>query len=230
VFDFHAQEGGYHSVQFEPAEPKPVELAWGMVNGRCMLHVLRDDHIVVRPSPPNNLDEIPLEGALALAYDDRGTLALFAASSPGGAEPRVYVSDNGEDWQYRVVQSPKLLGGRVRVALGRNRAIVTIQGEGAWSSTALDEAFTPYKPLAAAGAIAFDEGILFAAIRKSNGEAVIRVDEAGVTTRVAEIASSDGVAHQIAELAWDASRHTLWGACPQAGLVLMRAPDASLVS
>jgi hypothetical protein len=228
VFDFKAADGGHQSLRFPPGEPKPVALAWGKVKGRWMLHVLRDDQLVVRPAPPNELEELPLPGALTLANDDEGTVAIVTDGSP----PLMYVSDDGEQWNYRGVETsePIRKGAEVHAALGRTGTAISIEGEGVWTSKGRTEPFTPCELLALAGAIALDErGALYAAVHEPLVEAIVRVDPDGTMEHIGELASKGGAVPRITSLAWDASRQTLWGAS-SVGLLLMRAPKAKMPS
>ena len=54
---------------------------------------------------------------------------------------------------------------------------------------------------------------------------IIRVDPAGNATSILEMGSTeDADAPEIASLSWDASRQTLWGASPVAGIFHQVAP------
>ncbi len=228
VFDLKAADGGYHSLRFPPGEPMPLALAWGKVNGRWMLHVLRDDQLVVRPAPPDELMELPLPGAVGLGYDDEGTVAIVTDGSP----PLMYLSNDGEQWNYRGVATSEPIGEGtlVHVALARTGSAIAIEGEGVWTSKGREEPFTPCEPLALAGAIAFDErGSLYAAVHEPLVEAIVRVDPDGTMEHICELASEGGDVPRITSLAWDASRQTLWGAS-SVGLLLMRAPKAKMPS
>jgi hypothetical protein len=54
------------------------------------------------------------------------------------------------------------------------------------------------------------------------------MDSAGTALRIAEIKAAAGAGPHVEQLAWDASRQTLWAAAGEAGLLCSTAPGAKL--
>ena len=106
----------------------------------------------------------------------------------------------------------------------------SIGGGGAYVSRGDDDPFTRCDDLAAAGPLEFEgpspDAALFGAIADGHAGAIVRVDRAGAAMRLAEYGSDGADRIEVASLSWDASRQTLWGASPQAGLVTQASPAA----
>jgi hypothetical protein len=82
------------------------------------------------------------------------------------------------------------------------------------------------------GAIAFEgatsDAALFCARMTTEGtQAIVRVDAEGRATHIADVTKpEDQPVAPVLEIAWDATRRTLWGACGEAGLLCVTAPGA----
>jgi hypothetical protein len=199
VFDTSNTEGYMH-LDFRAGDPEPWEIAWGKVNGESVMHMLDDTMEVSRPGP--ELAVLPLEHALKIASDRTGLLAILTG---GDEEARLYVSGDGEQWLFRILDTIHDEQS-VHLAIDGMSAAVSHDGE-LWVSRGKDDAFELIEDIEDAGAVAFDgAGALFVATGEEGRAAIARIDVAGNAERIAEIEPN------IAELAWDASRDTLWAA------------------
>ena len=78
------------------------------------------------------------------------------------------------------------------------------------------------------GALAFQgtapTAALFGACQDGTTTAIHRIDAGGVVVRIAEIGTSAGEPPRITAIAWDPTRHVLWSASPQAGIMRSEEP------
>jgi len=219
LFDFASDDKGYRHLRRDPTvAAKHKQLAWGLVNGRCVLHVLGDEGAVQRETPGQPSEEIPLENVVALANDANGMLAFVTNNDE---TPTLYASDDGENWLFRQLPTTIADDTSVHLAILGMTAAVSVDGE-LWISRGKDDPFASDESVASAGAIALgNDGAIY--VYDDQVAAVVRVDESGDATPVKEMQS------RVASLAWDESRKTLWAASRDA-LVMMGRPSTALLS
>jgi hypothetical protein len=228
---FLRRNGEDQIVRIRPTVPGPVarSLAWAGAGSACALWVLWDDGEVARIKPEAEaIDPLNLPPMAALASDDAGNLALVSFDPT----PLVYVTADGETLQFRdlPLEPPDVIH-RLHLAVAGTAVALSVNDGPPLVSRSVDDPFTACEPLAGAGPLAFegtDPGAaLFGAIRDGSEGALIRVDRSGAAMRTAEFGADGGAgAIEIAAISWDAPRHQLWAASPQAGLLTSVAPAA----
>src|SRR6202042_1138840 len=96
-------------------------------------------------------------------------------------------------------------------------------GWGAYLSRGADDDFVRCEGLLGGGALAFQGAApgaaLFGACQDRTTTTIQRVDAGGAVLRIAELTISTGDPPRITAMAWDATRHVLWSASPQAGIM-----------
>jgi hypothetical protein len=212
LWDFARDAVGFQHVKLDPSAPKANALAWGMVKGRSVLHVLGDDNVVLRSMPGHPLEEIPLEGAVALVNDPNGLLGILTDDG------RLYVSDNGENWKFR--QLPlTLFGHEPHVAIRGMTAAIEVDGA-LWISRGEDDPFDHHEEVSQAGALAVgDDDAIYVVEFEGEARSLVCVRAGEDMTRILETTSAP------VSLAWDASRSALWWASED-GLVMVSAADS----
>jgi hypothetical protein len=200
-------------------------LAWGTVKGGAALYILAADRVLRRSRVERgDLEEIPIEGVSCLSSDEKGTIAVLADEP----EARVWATRDGSSWFWRGLPAADSTGGEVHLAIAGATAVATLADDGTtWISRKHDAPFDRCEALDGAVALAFEgttsDAAVFAAIPHGRVDAVVRLDAKGAATRIAEIESELEGPH-IGQMAWDATRSTLWAALPLAGLVKCEAP------
>jgi hypothetical protein len=214
LWDFASDDAGYRHVKLDPDAPVTLGLAWGMVKGKSILHVLGDDGVVLRSTPGHPLEEIPLEHAVAIANDAAGVLAIL---TDGEDAATLYASDNGESWKYRQLPTTITDPTTAYVAMHTTTAAVVIDGY-LWISRDPDSPFELQELDGQSGAIAVgDDGAVYAAMDANEDAGIVRVASNGEVVRIHDLIV------QSAAIAWDASRKALW-ATSVSGLVMATPP------
>jgi hypothetical protein len=212
-----------------PPGPSATHLAWGRAEGASTLYIRWDDGAVVRVAlDMSGVDTPDLPPMHAIASDNAGVLAMISFDGPTG---RAYTTRDGENLELRALPDGCLAGtgARVFLAVADTAVAFSIEDGGAFVSRASEQPFVRCDPLAGAGPLelegASSDAALFGAVRGAVAS-IIRVDQEGGAVRLADFGSDDGVVPEISALSWDGSRHMLWGASPQMGLVTCTAPGA----
>lgn len=217
-------------LRIRPAELGPVatHLAWGGPGRASALWVLWDDGQVARLDPElSGMDPLDLPDMVALASDDAGTVAMVSFEP----DPRVYVTTDGQTLHFRALPiDPPDVVEQVYLAVAGAAVAISFDGGAPLVSRGMDEPFARCAPLDGAGPLAFegsDPGAaLFGAVREGSEGALVRVERSGAALRTAEFGTEGGPPIEMAALSWDASRHQLWAASPQVGLLTSVAPSA----
>lgn len=213
-----------------PSGPTATHLAWSNAEGASTLYIRWDDGVVARLNQDmSGAETIELPPIDAIAADHAGVLAMASFSEP---TPRVYVGSDGEHFAFRPLPEDFSVEPHqhVYLAVADMAVAFTIEDGGAFLSRSPDDEFMMVEQLATAGPIEFEgtstDAALIGAILSSGIASIIRVDREGAAVRIADFGSDGGPPPEIIELAWDASRHMVWGASPQMGLVTCTAPSA----
>jgi hypothetical protein len=200
-------------------------IAWGAVKEGPALYILGADRVLRRTRIERaDVEQIPIDGVSCLSSDDKGTIAVLADEP----EARVWATRDGASWFWRDLPAADSTGGEVHLAIAGAAAVATLaEGGETWISRRHDAPFVRCEPLDGAVALAFEgatpDAAVFAAIPRGSVEAIVRLDAKGAATRIAEIESVDE-GPRVGQMAWDATRSTLWAALPHAGLVKCEAP------
>jgi hypothetical protein len=212
-----------------PPGPAATHLAWGRAAGASTLYIRWDDGAVVRVREDmSGVDTPDLPPMAAIASDNAGVLAMISFDGPARS---AYTTQDGENLELRPLPEGFAVrpGARVHLAVADTAVAFAVEDGGAFLSRASEEPFVPCEPLAGAGPLelegASSDAALFGAVHGAVAS-IIRVDREGHAVRIADFGSDDGVVPEISALAWDGSRHMLWGASPQMGLVTCTAPGA----
>ncbi len=206
-----------------------THLAWGRDGSASALYIRWDDGAVVRVKQDlSGVDTPDLPPMDALAADSAGVLAMISFAPP---DPRAYVTRDGEQLEYRSIAGAVGPPQRVHLAVADTAVAYSIDDGGALVSRASEAPFERYEGLATAGPIEFEgpfsDAALFGATRAGGIVSIVRVDAQGDAIRIAELGSdAASVSPELSALSWDGSRHMLWGASPQMGIVTCTAPDA----
>jgi hypothetical protein len=229
---FYRNEQGDQIMRLRCAPPRPAatHLAWGRVGGASTLYIRWDDGAVVRVKQDlSGIDAPDLPPMDAIAADAAGILALISLEA---STALAYVMRDGEHLASRplpegMLRTPSL---RVHLAVADAAVAFAVGDGGAFVSREHEAPFVRCEPLAKAGPVEFEgatsDAPLFGATSGAGVASIIRVDREGTAVRVADFESDAAGAPTLAALAWDGSRHILWGASPQMGLVTCTAPDA----
>jgi hypothetical protein len=213
-----------HVLRLRPPPPFPTatHLVWGGTSGASSLYIRWDDGSVARLSPDlSDIETLDIPSIEALAVDEAGIVAMISMDP----EPLVFVSRGEDELLSRpfVADAPEA-GGTLHLAVAGRAAAVSLPDGRVLVSRRHDEPFAPCEALAGATALAFEgtgaDAALFGAVSAEEIGWIGRVDVEGASTRIAELPVIAGAVAEIVSLAWDASRKTLWGASPQAGLFL----------
>jgi hypothetical protein len=227
---FIKNDQGEQIVRLRPTDSgaAPTHLAWGRAEGRSVLYVRWSDGGVMRTTPDLvGVEVIELPPMDAIASDDNGVLALVSFAQP---EPLAYVTRDGEHLETRPLGAAVEPSGHVFLAVADTAVAYAIEGTGAFVSRKAGEPFVRSEPHGAAGPVDFQgvssDAALLGANRLAAFLAIIRVTPDGAAVRIADFGSDDMPPPEMTGLSWDASRHAVWGASPQMGLVRCTAPSA----
>lgn len=226
---FRTKEGD-QLMRVRPALPgaSPTHIAWGRADGASTLYVRWDDGAIVRMKHDmSGVDATDLPPMAAIAADNAGVLAMVSFALP---TPLAYVTRDGDTLEFRPLNGSLEPSQHVHLAVADTAVAFAIEKSGAFVSRSREAPFVPSEPLAMAGPIEFEgassDAALLGAIHHAGVASIIRVDREGAAVRVADFGSDEVVPPEITSLSWDASRHTLWGASAQMGLVTCTAPSA----
>jgi hypothetical protein len=212
-----------------PPGPSATHLAWGRDGAASALYIRWNDGAVVRVKQDmSGIDTPDLPPMAAIAADNAGVLAMISLAAP---DPRTYVTSDGEHLEYRSIEGRVGRAQRVCLAVADTAVAYTIDDGGAFVSRVSEAPFVRYEALASAGAIEFQgaesDAALFGATHVGGVASILRVDAQGEAICIAEFGSdAAAVSPEVRGISWDGSRHMLWGASPQMGLVTCTAPDA----
>jgi hypothetical protein len=210
--------------------PTPTHLAWGRSGNAFTLFIRWSDGGVLRVNPDmKGSDPLDLPPIEALAADSSGTLALLSFDPD---EPRAYVTKDGETLAFRALPSELGLDydQEVNLAVADAAVAFSIENGGTFVSRTIDGPFAPCPPLATMGPLEFQgsssDAALFGAIPGAAFASILRVDEKGSASAIAELGNDAGDSPTLLDLSWDSSRHTLWTASPEAGILSCTAPSS----
>jgi len=219
------------TVRFPPSHPEPVELAWGpCADGTPgALYVLLDDGIVLRLAPGTRVfEEMSVPPVRAMAADDAGTVA-FACFDEERWELDVYVLEDARDGtcSRRTIDAPPFVG-RVHLAVAGGAAGVSFEEGPVWIGRGADGPFRQVVEVMAGGPVAFQgpasDAALFAVARTPETDSIVRIEAGGAVMCIGEVDRSGGPLPPIFQLAWDASRSSLWAASGPGGILVTTAP------
>ncbi|HEY8091264.1 MAG TPA: hypothetical protein VIF09_25550, partial [Polyangiaceae bacterium] len=213
-----------------------THLAWGGATGPCALWARRDDGRLFRIKPDiSGALAVPVGPVDALASDDAGGIALVSLVE--GAQ-RVFVTRDGREMNYRSIEPEIRPGASVEIAVAGMAAALVVDRRYVLLSRRPDEPFARVQALELVedppftlGPIAFQgtssDAALFCAQRESTGTRVVRVAASGeAMSTFVMFQRDDSAPPEVGALSWDATRQTLWGVGPDAGLFMSTAPGA----
>jgi hypothetical protein len=227
---FEGREPEVPTVQLDLAKPEydATHLAWLRENGESVLYFRRRDGEVGRLWVDRGVEDvIDCPPMAAIASDESGALALLTLV-PG--EENVWVSQEG-GFEVRPLTTVPV-GDDLHVHLAVRGAAVAYSLDDCWGTYVSWDREQDFDRCEAlwGGPIAFQgDDALFGAYCVETNASIFRETRDGTTARIADI-EAEGVGPWqersllITALAWDASRRTLWGASPQAGLIRSREP------
>jgi hypothetical protein len=217
-------------VRLRPAEHggTATHLAWAREGNGSALYIRWDDGAIVRTKADmSGVDVLDVDPIDAIASDSSGALAMVCFVEDGC---RVYLTRDGNKFEYNELELPGDTDSDVHLAVADQAVAISIGQGGAYVSRSAGAPFVRCEQLGAAGAIEFEgassDAALFGAVQTGTVTAILRVDKDGGAMRIAEFESEGGPVPEITALSWDASRHRLWGASPEMGLVTCTAPSA----
>ncbi len=203
-------------------------LAWGAFGKESVLYIRFSDGGVGRVRLDlGNIEHLTLAPMDAIASDVLGALAMVSVR--GTAEPHALCSPDGIRFEERpALAVPADSDALVHVAVAGVAVAYAVDGAGAWLSRSVDEDCAPCEGLGEGGPLAFQgnspDAAVFGASWSKAMSAIQRVDAKGAVQRIAEIGSEGGETPRIAAMLWDRSRHVLWTAGPQLGLMKSEEP------
>jgi hypothetical protein len=219
------------TLSAEPGAPVATHLAWGRLGKERVLYLrwgdggvgrLRLDLGTVEP-----LSVAPMD---AIAADADGVLAMVSLLGQHD-DAHALVTADGVRFEERPAIAPllSLAGeGGVHLAVAGAAVACAVEGWGAYLSRSADDDFVRCEGLLGGGALAFQgtapSAALFGACHDRTTTAIHRVDAGGAVLRIAEIETSTGEPPRLTALAWDPTRHVLWSASPQAGIMRSEEP------
>lgn len=227
-------------VGFPPKHPEPVELAWGpSADGTPGgLHVLFDDGQLLRlvrgarPDEKPVFEEMAVPPVRAMAADEAGTLA-FACFDDERWELDVYVLEDARDGtcSRRTIDAPGFVGD-VHLAVAGGAAAVSFEEGPTWISRDADGPFREVAEGTTGGPVTFQgsasDAALFSVARTRESDSILRIEPGGAVTCIGEMERTDGPLPPISQLAWDASRRSLWVAAGNAGILVATTPGVQV--
>jgi hypothetical protein len=209
-------------------EAVATHLAWAKDGDASALYIRWDDGVVVRTNQDmSGVDVLEMDWIDAVGSDAAGAIAFVTFD---GVKCRVYRSKDGTQMRFDDYDFESEPDGHMRVAVAGEAVAITLDGGGVFVSRALGAPLVRCEALESGGPIEFEgtssDAALFGVITGATVSAIVRVDKAGVATRVAEFESSSELVPEISDLSWDATRRTLWAASPHMGIISCTAPSA----
>ena len=215
----------------ENGDLQATHLAWARFGKESALHVRWDDGTVGRLrldlGTMENLHVAPVD---AIASDVNGVLALVAAHCDAGDAHALFTLDGIRFEERPATATPEGVPPEARVHLAVAGAAIAyaVEGWGAHLSRGVDDDFVPCEGLMGGGPLAFQgstaDAALFGAGRDRGMCVIHRLDGKGAVQRILELDGEGGEAPTLSAMAWDRSRHVLWSASPQAGLLRSEEP------
>jgi hypothetical protein len=194
-----SREGVYKHIDRRADGPEFLEIAWGKHEGRFEIYLLEDNsQVTILAREPG---ELPIEDVIRITNDRVGKIGLLV----GGEEPRVFVSDNGTQWEFRIFEEEvDVYGSRIAI----DGPFAALANHGAlWVSQEIDAAFEPIEGIEGCVALAFgDAGTLYAATWNEKKSVITMIDAEGDTTPILELEA------EVTSLVWDRTRSVLWSA------------------
>jgi hypothetical protein len=231
---------GVYTTRLPQPHAEPVALAWGppaqaggAAAGRSALYALFRDGAVLRfadgTGEPETIELPPVE---AITGDERGGLAL-AYVDESSHDLVALVHQGGDAWRMQRMESPGFIGG-VSIALAGTATALSFELEGVWVSRGADAPFVKIESLPDGGPIAFegasDDAALFGVAKlRERDQAIVRIEADGRAVRIAEVMQDGDPSRTlppVRDMAWDASRRTLWSAVGPGGVLSTTAPGA----
>jgi hypothetical protein len=166
----------------------------------------------------------------AIASDRNGALAMVAARCGARDAHALWTLDGIqlEERDLTVTFEGHDPEARVHLAVAGAAIAYAAEGKGTHVSRGIDEDFVPCEGLAQGGAVAFQgtsaDAALFGVSWNKLACGIDRVDAKGAAQRIIEVGSDKADAPRIVAIQWDESRHALWGASPEIGLVRSNEP------
>jgi hypothetical protein len=214
---------------FTEQKAEPTHLAWTRHGGETMLYLRGRDSKLrrFRPGLPA-IEELESPPIAAIAADASGVLATIDVLGDQDA----CISRDGTGWDCRPLTTIPVADGdddlHIRLAVSGGAIAYSVDGMGTYVSWAPGAEFERCDGLMW-GPIAFhgDDALLCAYSVEATSR-VARRTRQGETTLIFELetAWTPDAAMEISAIAWDASRRTLWGASPGAGLLMAKQPGA----
>jgi hypothetical protein len=218
-------------MEYIKPEAEPTHLAWARYGGESMLFMRGRDSQLGRFRPDSGaLEFMNTPPLAAIAGDASGALATIDFTQDLDA----CITRDGKTWgdvrpvtMYSTAGPGKDL--HVHFALSGSAVAYSVDNLGTFVSWGPEQRFFDLCSDLMWGPIAFHgDDALVCAYSVEEKSRVCRRTRKGDTTCLFEVETEwrPDVAMEISAIAWDASRRTLWGASPGAGLLVAKEPGA----
>jgi hypothetical protein len=216
----------------EGEESDVTHMAWANLGKEKVLYIRWAGGTVGRLRLDlGTIEELHVMPMDAIASDRNGSLVMIAARCDAKDAHALWTPDG-----LRLEERPVAVtfdGGdpdvRVHLAVADTAIAYAVDGKGTHVSRGIDEDFVPCEGLTG-GALAFQGTTADAAIFGVSWNKIVcgidRVDAKGAAQRIIEMGSDQADAPSIVAIQWDQSRHALWGASPEVGLLRSNEPKA----
>jgi hypothetical protein len=224
--------------------------AFASARARCLYLLFNDYRLLLLSesmdgAAPDRLEQVvePAGAVITMATD--GTTVALASFDKESWDLDVWVLADPTTgmWQRRSIRAPSFFAG-ARLALAGSAVAVSFPHGGIWITRDLERndfveleelrGLDPETDGAGGGPIVFEgasaDAALFASVQDSTSSfSIVRVDAAGRVERIAELRADEHDSEKpplIREMAWDATRRTLWAAVGRGGVLRATAPGA----
>lgn len=208
-----------------------THMAWGAFGKERVLYLRWTGGLVGRvrldEGRIEHLSTMPMD---AIASDPNGVLAMVAVHGEAGDAHALMTRDGirFEERPVAVTPASDAPEARVHLAVADAAIAYSVDGCGTHVSRGVDDDFVACEGLPHGSPLAFQGSTADAALFGVNWTtiacAIDRVDNKGAARRIVEIGCDDARAPTITALQWDSTRHTLWVASPEAGLMKSEEP------
>ncbi len=215
----------------ETPEQQVTHMAWANFGKERVLYVRWASGTVGRLRLDlGTIEELHVLPMDAIASDRNGALAMVAARCDARDAHALWTLDGIriEERPVSVAFAGRDPEARVHLAVADTAIAYAAEGKGTHLSRGIDEDFVPSEALAHGGALAFQgasaDAALFGVSWNKLACGIDRVDAKGAAQRIIEMGSDQADAPRIVAIQWDQSRHALWGASPEIGLLRSNEP------
>jgi len=212
-----------------------AEVAWGPATGKrgSDLYILNTVGTVLRLSPgAPGFEQLDLPPVRAMTCDEKGQLT-YACFDEDDWSLDVHVHTESGLEITHVLEAPAAMS-YVYLARAGEALAVGFEDGGVWLTRRVTEPRLSCVESLSGGPVAFQgpdaAGALFGLKIEEKVRGLIRVDANGAAARIGELEmpETEKLRRGVEQLAWDATRKTLWAAVGRAGVLASTAPGAPL--